>query len=80
MKSSHLLKILDLRRPIFLLIRFYKLFISPMLGDRCRFYPSCSDYAVTALKEKGLIKGTILATWRVVRCNPLSKGGYDPVK
>lgn len=80
MKSSNLLKILDLRNPLILLIRFYKLFISPLLGNRCRFYPSCSDYAVQALRKKGLIKGTMLAVWRIVRCNPLSKGGYDPVK
>lgn len=71
---------LDLRRPILLLIRFYKLFISPLLGNRCRFYPSCSDYAAEALKKKGLIKGSALAVWRILRCNPLSKGGYDPVK
>ncbi|MGD9807684.1 MAG: membrane protein insertion efficiency factor YidD [Deferribacterales bacterium] len=50
------------------------------MGNRCRFYPSCSDYAVQALKQKGLIKGTLLTVWRVARCNPLSKGGYDPVK
>lgn len=80
MKSSNLLKILDLRNPLIILIRAYKIFISPFLGGRCRFYPSCSTYAITALQQKGLIKGTILAVWRIVRCNPLSKGGYDPVK
>lgn len=80
MKFSSLLKMLDLRKPIILLIKLYKLFISPMLGNRCRFYPSCSDYAVEALNKKGLIKGSALAVWRILRCTPLSKGGHDPVK
>ncbi|ADD66841.1 protein of unknown function DUF37 [Denitrovibrio acetiphilus DSM 12809] len=80
MKSSHLLKILNPKNLLIAVLRLYKLFISPLLGNRCRFYPSCSDYAMTALKEKGLIKGTMLSVWRVARCNPLSKGGYDPVK
>ncbi|MCD8552553.1 MAG: membrane protein insertion efficiency factor YidD [Seleniivibrio sp.] len=71
---------MDLRRPIIFLIRLYKLFISPLLGNRCRFYPSCSDYAVEALRKKGLVKGTLMAVWRILRCSPLSKGGYDPVK
>lgn len=71
---------LDIRNPIILLIKLYKIFISPMLGKRCRFYPSCSDYAVEALKKKGLIIGSLMAAWRILRCNPLSKGGYDPVK
>ncbi|MGE4317322.1 MAG: membrane protein insertion efficiency factor YidD [Deferribacterales bacterium] len=69
-----------MRRPIILMIKLYKIFISPMLGNRCRFYPSCSDYAVEALKKKGLIKGSAMAVWRILRCTPLSKGGYDPVK
>ncbi|MGE4267609.1 MULTISPECIES: membrane protein insertion efficiency factor YidD [Seleniivibrio] len=80
MKLSALRQILDLRRPIIFLIRLYKLFISPLLGNRCRFYPSCSDYAVEALRKKGLVKGTLMAVWRILRCSPLSKGGYDPVK
>lgn len=80
MKYYSLLSLLDLRRPIILMIKLYKIFISPMLGNRCRFYPSCSDYAVEALKKKGLIKGSAMAVWRILRCTPLSKGGYDPVK
>ncbi|MGE4496965.1 MAG: membrane protein insertion efficiency factor YidD [Deferribacterales bacterium] len=61
-------------------IRLYQLFISPMLGPRCRFYPSCSEYAIEAIQKKGIIKGFFLAVWRILRCNPLSAGGYDPVK
>ncbi|WP_322874099.1 membrane protein insertion efficiency factor YidD [Geovibrio ferrireducens] len=61
-------------------IRFYQLFISPMLGPRCRFYPSCSEYAIEAIQKKGIFKGFFLAVWRILRCNPLSAGGYDPVK
>ena len=63
-----------------LLIRFYQKFISPMFPPCCRYYPTCSQYAVDALKKYGVFKGTALAVWRVLRCNPWSKGGYDPVK
>ena len=62
------------------IIRFYQKFISPFLPRSCRFYPTCSHYAVEALEKKGLLKGLLLSTWRVLRCNPLSKGGYDPVR
>ncbi|HOV59897.1 MAG TPA: membrane protein insertion efficiency factor YidD [Candidatus Hydrogenedentes bacterium] len=61
------------------LIRLYQRFVSPLLGDRCRFYPSCSQYALEALKVHGLVRGCALATWRLLRCQPLCKGGYDPV-
>ncbi|TCK61565.1 membrane protein insertion efficiency factor YidD [Seleniivibrio woodruffii] len=71
---------MDIKLPILFLIRLYKIFISPLLGNRCRFYPSCSDYAAEALRKKGLIKGSLMAVWRILRCSPLSKGGYDPVK
>ncbi len=65
--------------PIFL-IGTYKKFISPVLPDSCRFYPSCSQYAIDAINKYGAIKGGIKATYRILRCNPLNKGGYDPVK
>lgn len=61
------------------LIRLYQRFISPLLGPRCRFSPSCSTYAVEALSVHGLWRGTWLAVWRLLRCHPLSAGGYDPV-
>lgn len=61
------------------MLRFYKKNISPMLPPSCRFVPSCSEYAGEALEKHGAIKGGILAVWRILRCNPLGKGGYDPV-
>ncbi|MDZ7314546.1 MAG: membrane protein insertion efficiency factor YidD [candidate division KSB1 bacterium] len=65
---------------IIFFIKLYKLLISPLLPHSCRYYPSCSTYAVEALKKYGLFKGTVKATYRIIRCNPFSKGGYDPVK
>lgn len=61
------------------LIRVYQYAISPMLGQRCKYYPSCSNYAIGALREHGVIRGLGLASWRLLRCNPFSNGGYDPV-
>ena len=60
-------------------IRFYQRFISPALPRRCKYEPTCSAYAVDAIKEVGLLRGLILASWRLLRCNPLSNGGLDPV-
>jgi putative membrane protein insertion efficiency factor len=60
-------------------LHLYRRVISPLLPARCRYYPSCSQYAVEAVREYGLIRGTILAAWRVMRCNPLSHGGFDHV-
>lgn len=61
------------------LIRVYQTLISPLLGPRCRFYPSCSHYAVEAIRTHGAMRGTWLATRRILRCHPLNAGGYDPV-
>jgi len=61
------------------LIRLYKRFISPLLGENCRFYPSCSQYAMDAIRAHGAIVGAAYALWRIVRCQPLCHGGYDPV-
>jgi putative membrane protein insertion efficiency factor len=61
------------------LIRVYQYAISPMLGQRCKYYPSCSNYAIGAIREHGPLKGIGLASWRLLRCNPFSHGGYDPV-
>ena len=60
-------------------IRFYKKYISPHLGHHCRFLPTCSEYALQALELHGAAKGTLLAVWRILRCNPFGKTGYDPV-
>lgn len=62
-----------------LLITGYQRFISPLLGANCRFHPTCSHYAVEALKKHGVIKGTAYSVWRILRCNPFCKGGHDPV-
>lgn len=72
-----------MRLPTRLLITFfkgYKYFISPFLPPSCRFMPTCSQYAIEAVKKYGAIRGVCLAMLRVVRCHPFSKGGYDPVK
>ncbi len=61
------------------LLRVYQYALSPMLGQRCKYYPSCSNYAVEALRLHGPVRGTGLAAWRVLRCNPFSHGGVDPV-
>lgn len=61
------------------LIRVYQYALSPMFGQRCKYYPSCSSYAVDALREYGALRGTGMACWRILRCNPFSHGGYDPV-
>ncbi|MCX5472532.1 membrane protein insertion efficiency factor YidD [Alcaligenes sp. A-TC2] len=62
-----------------LLVRGYQLFMSPLLGPRCRFYPTCSQYAIQALQTHGPLKGTWLAARRLVRCHPWHPGGHDPV-
>lgn len=61
------------------MIRFYQKKISPLFPPRCRFYPTCSQYAVEAIERFGACKGGALALWRLFRCNPLFPGGYDPV-
>ena len=62
-----------------LLIRTYQKVLSPLLGQRCRFYPSCSQYTLEAIQEWGLAKGTWLGMKRLSRCHPLNEGGFDPV-
>jgi len=62
------------------LIRFYQMTIShAMPADTCRFYPSCSHYGYQAIYKNGALKGSAMAIWRVLRCNPFNPGGYDPV-
>lgn len=60
-------------------IRFYQRNISPFLPGTCKYYPTCSKYAILAIEKYGPMKGSLLAIWRILRCNPFSKGGYDPV-
>jgi putative membrane protein insertion efficiency factor len=68
-----------LARLILLPIRAYRRFVSPLIAPRCRFYPSCSSYAMEAIRELGAFRGTIVAAWRVLRCNPFNAGGLDPL-
>ena len=59
-------------------VRAYARWISPLFPSRCRYHPSCSSYAVQAVERYGILRGLVLAVWRVLRCNPWSHGGYDP--
>ncbi len=61
------------------LIKLYQVLISPLLGPRCRFTPTCSHYAIEAIKLHGIVKGCWLAAKRLIKCQPLNEGGYDPV-
>lgn len=60
------------------ILKGYKKYISPHLGNNCRFTPTCSEYAMDAIEIHGIIKGSLLASWRILRCNPFGKVGYDP--
>lgn len=68
-----------MKKLIINVIRFYQRKISPLFGPRCRYYPTCSQYAVEAVERFGAFKGSIIAVLRLLRCNPLFPGGYDPV-
>ena len=69
----------SVKKPVILLLRGYKLAISPLLGQRCRFYPSCSEYAMQAIDRFGVVRGGWLGAKRIGRCHPLHPGGLDPV-
>lgn len=60
------------------LVRVYQRYLSGLKGPTCRYYPSCSEYAARAIAAQGAVRGVMLAGWRLLRCNPLSGGGYDP--
>jgi putative membrane protein insertion efficiency factor len=65
---------------VLLPVRVYRRVLSPAMPQRCRYHPSCSAYAVEAVRSYGVIRGSVLAGWRLLRCNPWSHGGYDPVE
>ena len=69
-----------LREAVLLPIRFYRRVISPALPSRCKYEPSCSAYAAQAIRRYGILRGLVLGGWRLLRCNPFSHGGYDPVE
>ena len=60
------------------MIRFYQKYLSPLKSTKCPYYPTCSQYGLEAIQKYGAVKGGLLALWRILRCNPFSKGGYDP--
>ena len=69
-----------LRATVVGVLRAYQRWISAAFGPRCRYYPSCSEYAVQAVQQFGILRGLVLAAWRLLRCNPFSHGGFDPVE
>ncbi len=69
-----------LRRLAIAPIKLYQALISPLVGRRCKYYPSCSEYAVQAITRFGILRGLVLAAWRLLRCNPFSHGGFDPIE
>jgi putative membrane protein insertion efficiency factor len=68
------------RRIVIVPIRVYQTLISPALPRRCKYEPTCSAYAVQAIRRYGILRGLVLAVWRLLRCNPFSNGGFDPVE
>lgn len=67
----------QMKRVFIALVKFYKKAISPYLPNACRFTPTCSEYAIQAIEKYGAFKGGAMAVWRILRCNPFGKGGYD---
>ncbi|GAA0684128.1 MULTISPECIES: membrane protein insertion efficiency factor YidD [Clostridium] len=69
-----------MKRILISMINFYRKYISPLKGPSCRFYPTCSQYALQAIEKYGALKGSFLAIRRILKCHPFNKGGYDPLK
>ena len=69
-----------MKQILLLLIRAYRKAVSPFLGSHCRFYPSCSEYAETAVTKKGTLRGLAMAAVRILKCNPIHPGGFDCVE
>jgi putative membrane protein insertion efficiency factor len=69
-----------MRKVFVVIIKGYQKFISPLFPPSCRFYPTCSEYAVQSFEKYGVFKGFIKSAWRILRCNPFNKGGFDPVE
>jgi putative membrane protein insertion efficiency factor len=67
------------KRPLIWLIRFYQKYISSRTPPSCKYYPTCSNYGIEAVSEYGALVGFFMTLWRILRCNPFSKGGFDPV-
>ena len=73
------IKTLIMKKILLQLIRFYRKNISPRTGPKCKYYPTCSQYGLEAIERFGAFKGGLMTVWRILRCNPFSKGGFDPV-
>ena len=69
-----------MKKLVIFLINFYQVKLSPLFGKKCKFYPTCSEYTKQAIEKYGVIKGIFKGIKRILRCNPFSKGGYDPLK
>lgn len=69
-----------MQRILIFFITCYQKYVSPMFGKRCKYYPTCSEYGKQAIEKYGVLKGTFYLIKRVIKCNPFSKGGYDPLK
>jgi hypothetical protein len=82
MKASRIFRLMGAlpRQMLVLPVRVFQTCLSPLLGRHCRFVPTCSSYFMDAVRKHGVIRGAMMGIWRILRCNPFSKGGYDPVK
>ena len=69
-----------LKKLLIIIVKLYKYLLSPMLPSSCKYYPSCSEYAVLAIERRSIPRALLLIVWRILRCNPFSKGGYDTVE
>jgi putative membrane protein insertion efficiency factor len=69
-----------LKQIIIFIVRFYQATVRHIMPSACKFRPTCSEYFIEAVQKKGALRGSMLGIWRILRCNPFSKGGYDPVK
>ena len=77
-RALHAMRRLPTRALVWL-ARLYQATLSPLLGRQCRFVPTCSEYFIEAVRTRGAIRGTLKGLWRICRCHPFSRGGYDPV-
>ena len=68
-----------MKKILIILIKVYKKYVSPYKNSKCPYVPTCSDYGLMAIEKHGAAKGLLLTVWRILRCNPFSQGGYDPV-
>ncbi|MCQ2517008.1 MAG: membrane protein insertion efficiency factor YidD [Saccharofermentans sp.] len=71
---------MTLKKVLIKLVKVYQKYISPAIGPHCKYRPTCSEYMIECLETYGVIKGLPRGIWRILRCNPFSKGGYDPVR